>query len=54
MAMKVDIRKAFDSMDWDFVMCILHHFGFSDKFCGWILSIFRSARISILINGCPK
>ena len=40
MAMKVDIRKAFDSMDWDFVMCVLHHFGFSDKFCGWILSIF--------------
>ena len=54
MAIKIDIRKAFDTMDWDFILSILENFGFSNIFCSWILNIFQSARISILINGSPK
>ena len=54
MAVKIDIQKAFDSMDWDFIDAILHSFGFSTNFYGWIQSILHSARVSILINGTPK
>ena len=51
MAIKVDIRKAFDTMRWDFIVAVLHCFGFSNQFVSWILSIFDSARLSIMING---
>ena len=51
MIIKLDIRKAFDSMSWDFILVVLESFGFSEKFRGWILEIFKSARISILYNG---
>ena len=54
MTLKIDIRKAFDSIDWDFLIVVLHNFGFSNKFCSWIQAIFNSARISILLNGSLK
>jgi hypothetical protein len=54
MALKVDIRKAFDTMDWGFILEIFEAFGFSFKFRDWILAIFSSARLSILLNGSAK
>lgn len=54
MTLKIDIRKAFDTLEWDILLAILHSFGFSGKFCDWILSILESARISILINGSTQ
>lgn len=54
MAFKVDIRKAFDTLRWDFMQHVLSCFGFPSVFCTWIASIFSSARLSILINGSPK
>ena len=53
LAMKLDIRKAFDTMRWDFIKAVLSCFGFGDIFVTWIETIFLSARISILINGSP-
>jgi len=49
--MKVDIRKAFDTLDWNFLLDVLRKFGFSQLFCNWILDILHSARLSILFNG---
>ncbi|XP_055962061.1 uncharacterized protein LOC130015619 [Mercurialis annua] len=54
MAIKVDIRKAFDSMSWSYIIKVFEAFGFSNKFCSWLLSIFNSARISILFPGGVK
>lgn len=51
LSMKIDIRKAFDTLDWNFILDVLEAFGFSFQFRDWILSLFLSARISILING---
>ena len=51
MAMKIDIKKAFDSIEWDFMQAVLCSFGFSKKFIDWIWAIFESARLSILLNG---
>ncbi|XP_019425141.1 PREDICTED: uncharacterized protein LOC109334024 [Lupinus angustifolius] len=51
LAIKLDIKKAFDTMDWTFLLDTLKAFGFNHKFCNWIKAILHSARLSILING---
>lgn len=51
LALKVDIRKAFDTLDWNFLLLLLQHFGFNTTFCNWISVILHSARLSILVNG---
>jgi len=50
-AIKVDIRKAFDTLDWEFLIVVLHKFGFNNLFCDWILEILCSAHLSVLVNG---
>jgi hypothetical protein len=50
-AMKIDIKKAFDSLNWDFLLAVLKKFGFDSIFCSWISEILLSARLSILVNG---
>ena len=53
-AFKIDIRKAFDSIEWDSILKVLSSFGFSSTFCNWDSSILHSARLSIVLNGAPK
>jgi len=50
-ALKVDISKAFDTLDWNFLVMVLSNFDFSTTFIDWILTILNSARLSILVNG---
>jgi len=50
-ALKVDIKKAFDTLDLNFLIAVLKKFGFSYVFTDWILAILHSARLSILVNG---
>jgi len=50
-AIKVDIRKAFDTLEWNFLLEVLKRFGFNSLFCDWILTILRSAKLYILVNG---
>ena len=50
-ALKFDICKAFDTLDWNFLVMVLSNFGFSNVFINWILVILKSARLSILVNG---
>ncbi|GAU40289.1 hypothetical protein TSUD_362690 [Trifolium subterraneum] len=51
LAVKIDIAKAFDTIDWSFLLKVLKSFGFSDVFCHWISTILHSAKLSISING---
>ncbi|XP_057793119.1 uncharacterized protein LOC131009729 [Salvia miltiorrhiza] len=51
MACKIDIRKAFDTMRWDFILKVFRVLGFHEKYIHWLSIIFSSARISILYNG---
>ncbi|KAJ0442317.1 putative RNA-directed DNA polymerase [Helianthus annuus] len=50
-AFKVDVQKAYDTVDWDFLRAILLGFGFHQKMVGWIMSCVTSASYSISING---
>lgn len=51
LALKIDITKAFDTLEWPFLLQVLKKFGFNDTFCTWIDVILKSAFLSISING---
>lgn len=50
---KVDYEKAYDSVNWNFLLYMLHRLGFCDKWIGWIRGCLQSATISVLVNGSP-
>lgn len=51
LAIKVDISKAFDTLDWNFLVMVLNNFGFLNVLINWILVILNYVRLSILVNG---
>ncbi|PNX64316.1 ribonuclease H, partial [Trifolium pratense] len=51
MAVKIDIRKAFDTLEWCFLLKVLRQFDFSDIFCYVNDIIFHSAKLSAFVNG---
>ncbi|GJT75071.1 RNA-directed DNA polymerase, eukaryota [Tanacetum coccineum] len=53
MFFKVDFAKAYDSVRWDYLLDVLHAFGFGPKWCRWIRGTFSSAKASVLVNGSP-
>ncbi|GJR21636.1 protein LAZ1 [Tanacetum coccineum] len=50
-AFKVDIQKAYDTVDWSFLGYILKCFGFHHTMIRWIMACVTSASYSISING---
>nr|GFB45518.1 hypothetical protein [Tanacetum cinerariifolium] len=50
-AIKVDIQKAYDTVDWKFLECILKYFGFPPVMINWIMVCVTSAYFSINSNG---
>ncbi|KAL8124530.1 hypothetical protein AgCh_012249 [Apium graveolens] len=49
-AIKVDIKKAYDSVYWDFLIDALQLFGFPDKMIGWIRECISSPSYSVILN----
>ncbi|GKA58048.1 RNA-directed DNA polymerase, eukaryota, reverse transcriptase zinc-binding domain protein [Tanacetum coccineum] len=54
MIFKVDFEKAYDSVSWKFLDHMLTSLGFGVKWRNWIQECLKSARSSILVNGCPS
>ncbi|XP_021979400.1 uncharacterized protein LOC110875513 [Helianthus annuus] len=48
---KADIEKAYDTLNWKFLISILTHMGFPSKWKNWVMGILFSGRGSILVNG---
>lgn len=51
MAVKIDLQKAYDSVDWDFLEEKLECFGFSRKVIDLIMFALKESGISIIWNG---
>jgi hypothetical protein len=49
--MKIDLMKAYDSVNWDFIIHCLSCFGFPLRFINWVKECITSPRFSISING---
>ncbi|KAL2228506.1 UNVERIFIED_CONTAM: hypothetical protein Sindi_1830300 [Sesamum indicum] len=52
-ALKVDIRKAYDTVEWDFLLAVLQLFGFPPTFTRWIEECVSITSFSIGLNGKP-
>ncbi|GJW39228.1 RNA-directed DNA polymerase, eukaryota, reverse transcriptase zinc-binding domain protein [Tanacetum coccineum] len=50
-ALKIDIAKAYDTVNWDFLKQILTYFGFHEKIIGWIMTCVTSATFTVCVNG---
>ncbi|RVW25038.1 LINE-1 reverse transcriptase-like [Vitis vinifera] len=50
---KLDIEKAYDSINWQFLLKTLHKMGFGSKWLGWMWSCISTAKFSVLVNGVP-
>ena len=50
---KIDFEKAYDNVNWAFLLSIMEQMGFHDKWCCWVKGVLHSARSAILVNGSP-
>ncbi|KAL3679807.1 hypothetical protein R1sor_022763 [Riccia sorocarpa] len=48
--LKVDFKKAFDSLSWDFLFKTMHKMGFGDKFVKCIKALTSSATSTVIVN----
>ncbi|XP_042477679.1 uncharacterized protein LOC122059038 [Macadamia integrifolia] len=54
LGLKIDIRKAYDTISWPFLFQVLRRFGFSETWITWLHQLLISTKISILVNGGPQ
>ena len=48
---KLDIEKAYDKVDWTFILTIMQKMGFGEKWIRWIKWCISIASFSMLVNG---
>ena len=51
MAVKLDLQKAYDRVNWSFLKTVLANFGFNETFVGWLMECVTSVYFALLING---
>ncbi|CAN1172032.1 Putative ribonuclease H protein At1g65750 [Linum perenne] len=51
MALKLDMEKAYDRVEWAFLFTLLRRFGFAEKWIGWIARCIMSTSMTIILNG---
>ncbi|CAN1159330.1 LINE-1 retrotransposable element ORF2 protein [Linum perenne] len=50
-ALKIDLMKAFDSVEWGYIGDMLVAMGFPGRYIRWIMVCFNSTRFSVNLNG---
>ena len=53
MALKLDMSKAYDRVEWSFLEKMILHLGFSDSFVSIIMSCIKSVSNAVFFNGEP-
>lgn len=53
MAIKINMEKAFNFMEWSFIIKILDSLGFHSKWIMWIKECISIVSYSVVINGIP-
>lgn len=51
--LKLDIAKAFDTVQWPFILEVLQAMGFGDRWRRWITTLLSTSTSRILLNGKP-
>ncbi|KAJ0497121.1 putative RNA-directed DNA polymerase [Helianthus annuus] len=51
--LKIDFEKAYDNVNWNFLVDSMLQMGFPSLWVSWINGIVSSARSSVLVNGSP-
>jgi hypothetical protein len=51
---KIDIAKAFDTVSWNYLLRIMRHMGFSQRWLNWISLCLASASTRVIVNGSPS
>ena len=47
----LDFQKAFDSVEWDFILECLEFFKFGPEFVGWVKTFYQNIQSCIINNG---
>ena len=47
----VDFKKAFDSLEWIFILTTLKHFGFNEPFLIWVKTLYSNIQTCVMNNG---
>ncbi|RVX07309.1 putative ribonuclease H protein [Vitis vinifera] len=50
---KLDIEKAYDSINWQFLLKVMQKMGFGSKWIGWMWYCISTVKYSVLVNGVP-
>uniref|UniRef100_A0A8R7VIJ4 Reverse transcriptase domain-containing protein n=1 Tax=Triticum urartu TaxID=4572 RepID=A0A8R7VIJ4_TRIUA len=51
--LKLDISKAFDSVQWPFLVEVLQHMGFGPRWRSWICGILSTSTTKVMVHGAP-
>ncbi|RVW17895.1 hypothetical protein CK203_093548 [Vitis vinifera] len=50
---KLDIEKAYDNINWKFLLKVMQKMGFGSKWIGWMWNCISTVKYSVLVNGVP-
>ena len=54
MAVKTDMSKAYDRLEWEFIRLVFERLGFHSQWIAWIMECVSSVTYAFLINGSPR
>ena len=54
MTLKLDMNKAYDRVEWDFLEVVISGLGFNGKWINWTMKCVKKVTYSLIINGKPS